>query len=86
MKLLKRLIIPTLCLLISGTPIFAQSENRLPMRATLHGNPSWQMSLNGNWNFSLLDEATGAKQSGKIDVPSCWETRGYGYPLYTNTT
>lgn len=73
-------------LLLQGAVLFGQVENRLPMRTSLNGDPARSMTLNGQWKFSLVDEATGAKQSGSIDVPSSWETRGYGYALYTNGT
>ena len=53
--------------------------------------------LNGEWNFKWVPDVK-YKPSGfqsdtcnvscwdKIDVPSCWEMRGYGYPIYTNIT
>ncbi|MCF8357983.1 MAG: DUF4981 domain-containing protein [Prolixibacteraceae bacterium] len=53
------------------------------------------MSLNGDWRFSFVDESS-KRPAGFyeddfdfadwdiIDVPSCWEMRGYGTPIYTN--
>ena len=42
------------------------------------------LSLDGEWNFSLFSSETNALPlaQGKIDVPSSWELRGYGRPLY----
>lgn len=55
------------------------------------------LSLNGEWLFHFeadsknrpLDFYSGEdKVSGwdKIEVPSCWEMKGYGTPIYTNST
>ena len=52
-------------------------------------------SLNGTWSFKFAEDAALApadfhrpdyNTSGwdKIQVPSCWEMQGYGYPIYTN--
>ena len=52
-------------------------------------------SLNGTWSFKFAEDAALApadfyrpdyNTSGwdKIQVPSCWEMKGYGYPIYTN--
>ncbi len=54
-------------------------------------------SLNGNWKFAFAPKPADAIKgfhksdfdSGtwkEIDVPSNWETRGYGRPIYTNST
>ncbi len=44
--------------------------------------------LNGEWNFRFYDrdiDYTGEVQKwDKIDVPSCWQMRGYEKPYYTN--
>lgn len=45
---------------------------------------SWYKSLNGEWSFTFND-GYGNLTDGKINVPSCWERQGYGYPIYTNT-
>jgi beta-galactosidase len=55
------------------------------------------LSLNGEWQFHFeadsknrpLDFFSGEnKVAGwdKIEVPSCWEMKGYGTPIYTNST
>ncbi len=55
------------------------------------------LSLNGEWQFhfetdsknrSLDFYSNETKVSGwdKIEVPSCWEMKGYGTPIYTNST
>ena len=44
--------------------------------------------LNGKWNFKYFERDIDVpeKISGweTIDVPSCWQTRGYDKPCYTN--
>src|SRR5574344_1047485 len=62
-------------------------ENRLKQRAYyIPENPGAMVSLNGIWDFSFyardFDETPAA--SGTIDVPSCWQCRGYEKPYYTN--
>ena len=58
-------------------------------------NSDFYHSLNGNWKFkwvaeqSLLEESFHAKEyddSGwdNIEVPSNWQLKGYGIPIYTN--
>ncbi|MBQ2365795.1 MAG: beta-galactosidase, partial [Bacteroidaceae bacterium] len=55
------------------------------------------LSLNGTWNFNFVTEpllrpgeaefwGDNADVSGwdKIEVPSCWEMKGYDLPLYVN--
>lgn len=55
----------------------------------------WVRSLNGDWRFRWASEpdggpalfaAPGYDVSGwdTLAVPSCWELRGYGTPIYTN--
>lgn len=54
-----------------------------------------RISLNGEWSFRWVGKPADAPEgferddfdtSGwpKIPVPSCWETHGYGIPIYTN--
>lgn len=62
-------------------------ENRLKQRAYyIPENAGAMVSLNGIWDFSFynrdFDEAPAA--AGSIDVPSCWQSRGYEKPVYTN--
>ena len=64
-------------------------ENRLPQRSYyIPGNDGAYMSLNGEWSFSffLRDFDDVPQKSGTIDVPSCWQCRGYEKPYYTNVT
>ncbi len=55
------------------------------------------LSLNGEWMFHFEADSKNrpmdfysaeAKVAGwdKIEVPSCWEMKGYGTPIYTNST
>ena len=62
-------------------------ENRLEQRAYyIPENEGAMTSLNGIWDFAFyhrdFDETCAA--SGPIDVPSCWQCRGYEKPYYTN--
>ena len=63
------------------------SENREPQRAYYipKGQPLY---LNGMWKFKYYDcdfeEDYIEKQWADIDVPSCWQMRGYGSPNYAN--
>lgn len=52
-------------------------------------------SLNGTWTFKFAEDITLAPADfyqpdydtngwTEIQVPSCWEMQGYGYPIYTN--
>lgn len=56
---------------------------------------SWYISLNGDWKFHYSESPTDVPEDymnprfkdsswDKIDVPSCWDMRGYDYPHYTN--
>ena len=58
---------------------------------------SFYKSLNGDWKFAFApkpaDAIDGFQKTDfdssswkEIDVPSNWETRGYGRPIYTNST
>ena len=53
--------------------------------------------LNGEWDFNIVDKPadrpTAVDENGfetlgwtKIKVPSNWQTEGFDYPIYTNTT
>ena len=64
-------------------------ENRLDQRAYyIPENEGAYISLNGIWDFDFYqrDFDSVPEKSGKIDVPSCWQTRGYEKPYYTNVT
>ena len=62
------------------------SENREPQRA--YYMPNNCVMLNGEWNFKFyeadFEEAYTKKEWNKIDVPSCWQARGYESPNYVN--
>ena len=64
-------------------------ENRLKQRAYyIPENPGAYLSLNGTWQFRYFardfDLEENITQWDTIDVPSCWQTRGYEEPNYTN--
>ena len=64
-------------------------ENRLPQRSYyIPENEGAYISLNGIWDFSFYsrDFDDFPQHEGKIDVPSCWQCRGYEKPYYTNVT
>lgn len=63
------------------------SENREPQRAYYIPKSGYTL-LNGMWDFKYFDcdyeETYIEKEWEKIDVPSCWQLRGYEKPNYTN--
>ncbi len=63
------------------------SENREPQRAYYISKNGCVM-LNGIWDFQFyerdFEEKYIQKEWNKIDVPSCWQSRGYENPNYTN--
>ena len=72
-------------------------ENKEPAVATFYPYSSRLMSLNGEWHFrwvSAPEERPGEKEFygdsadvsswDTITVPSCWEMKGYGRPMYIN--
>lgn len=62
-------------------------ENRLKQRAYyIPENPGAYTCLNGAWNFAFYprDYDDQPSASGQIDVPSCWQCRGYEPPNYSN--
>ncbi|MBQ8387579.1 MAG: glycoside hydrolase family 2 [Clostridia bacterium] len=65
------------------------SENREPQRA-YYIPKGGCTPLNGAWDFKYyerdFDEDLAEKEWGSIDVPSCWQTRGYGKPNYANVS
>ncbi|MDG3583005.1 glycoside hydrolase family 2 TIM barrel-domain containing protein [Galbibacter pacificus] len=63
----------------------------------LEPNSSWYQSLNGIWKFKWVKNASerptdfyknaySVSSWEEIPVPSCWEMKGYGTPIYTNIT
>lgn len=65
------------------------SENRLPPRSYyIPGGISEYMSLNGTWNFAFFERDIDIPDTitawDTIEVPSCWQLRGYEAPNYTN--
>lgn len=62
-------------------------ENRLEQRSYYIPKSGCTM-LNGIWDFKFYDcdyeEDYVEKQWNEIDVPSCWQLRGYEHPNYTN--
>lgn len=64
------------------------SENREPQRAYYipGGNAEYKL-LNGEWKFAFFensDAATEPQRWDTISVPSCWQSKGYEHPNYTN--
>ena len=63
------------------------SENREPQRAYYIPQNSFIL-LNGVWDFKFYDcdfeESCTQKEWGKIEVPSCWQLKGYENPNYAN--
>lgn len=64
------------------------SENRLKPRSWyIPEGEGIYRSLCGEWRFIYFengDRGGDTEVWGTIDVPSCWQTRGYGKPNYTN--
>jgi beta-galactosidase len=65
-------------------------------KGTREGSP-YYLSLNGDWKFHWVKQPDERPKDffrpefdvGKwkeIEVPSCWELKGYGTPIYTNVT
>lgn len=62
-------------------------ENRLRQRAYyIPEGKDAMISLNRIWQFEFYERDFDEKcaASGEIDVPSCWQCRGYEKPYYTN--
>lgn len=64
------------------------SENRMPPRAYyIPRGAAAFISLNGEWRFKYMengDEDNAILSWDTIEVPSCWQLKGYGSPNYTN--
>src|SRR5687768_10804105 len=76
----------------AGSVPFASVEGAL--RGNRESSPYWK-SLNGEWRFNWVGKPADrpvefyredfADNTWKtIPVPSCWETKGYGIPIYSN--
>ncbi|MGM9790382.1 MAG: glycoside hydrolase family 2 TIM barrel-domain containing protein [Candidatus Cryptobacteroides sp.] len=61
-----------------------------------NGNGTRTLSLDGMWKFAFAEDIANAPEGfqndefdhsgwAEIEVPSCWEMKGYGYPIYTNS-
>ena len=69
--------------------ILKTSENRMPQRSYyIPESPGAYTLLNGTWRFRYfsrdIDLPEVIESWDSIDVPSCWQTRGYENPNYTN--
>ncbi len=63
------------------------SENRMKPRSWYIPKGAENISLNGIWDFAYFENGDAAKEISKwdeIDVPSCWQLKGYENPNYTN--
>ena len=63
------------------------SENRLKGRSWYIPEGDGRILLNGTWSFFYSengDRVEDIKKWDEIDVPSCWQLRGYENPNYTN--
>ena len=62
-------------------------ENRLPPRSyCIPGGVSRKTDLCGKWRFAYFENETLVPPEitgwDTIDVPSCWQLKGYGSPNY----
>src|SRR5439155_5273321 len=64
------------------------SLGRLPPRATLAREAAWTRSLDGAWEFRLVDRPEDALRAARrwdtVEVPGLWTMQGYDIPIYTN--
>ncbi len=76
---------------------FYNFDNKDQALAGDRDQSSLYQSLNGDWQFKWVAKPSEASEDfqntdfdasswDKIDVPSNWEMRGYGTPIYTNST
>lgn len=75
-------------MIFSGNPM-TNSENRLKQRAYyIPKNQAVYTLLNSNWRFRYYSRDIDIEQKitawDTIAVPSCWQSRGYENPNYTN--
>ncbi|AUP78007.1 glycoside hydrolase family 2 TIM barrel-domain containing protein [Flavivirga eckloniae] len=84
---------------INKLPARATSYSYKETGSALEGNreASRLMMLNGAWKFKFAKQVKDKPNDfykldfdysswGSIEVPSCWEMKGYGTPIYTNST
>ncbi len=64
------------------------SDNRLPPRSFYIPEGAAEYTLlNGDWQFAYFENGDAATEPAAwdtIEVPSCWQMKGYGHPNYTN--
>jgi beta-galactosidase len=76
-------------------PARATSYSFTSDRDALNGDRelSQMISLNGTWKFNYSESAESRPKNfykedvsswNNIEVPSCWEMKGYGVPIYKN--
>ncbi len=83
---------------IDRLPSRATSYSFRDKESALKGDrdESRMMMLNGAWKFNFAEDVKDAPEGfyaadyntsswDTIEVPSCWEMKGYGYPIYTNS-
>ncbi|MDA3880307.1 MAG: DUF4981 domain-containing protein [Prolixibacteraceae bacterium] len=74
----------------------AYSFNSIEDALTVNRTQSNLLMLNGQWKFNFVPESSqrpldfmekdfNASKWNEIEVPSCWEMKGYGTPIYTNS-
>lgn len=86
---------------VNRLPIRSDIVSYATVDDALKGGDSGRMvSLNGEWRFLFQTEDVTLRpwdsqwrpsqadpsSWGTIDVPSCWETRGHGFAIYTNVS
>lgn len=73
---------------------YTYSFEKQALTGTRERSP-WLKFLNGDWKFHFSPDTASFPKAfhqenfsvenwDEIDVPSCWEMRGYGTPIYTN--
>lgn len=76
---------------------FMLYQNAKDAQADDYSKSPWHQSLNGNWKFKYADKLAQRQQDfyktdlndqswANIPVPSNWELKGFGIPIYTNIT
>ena len=82
---------------LPATATFYNFENEAQAITGEREASKFYKSLNGDWKFSWVAKPADASKTfqesnfdalgwNTIDVPSNWEMRGYGTPIYTNST